>query len=98
MIHAGAIEVVRPTRLREALALMHAGWANARPLTPLAGGTDVLVTLNAGATPARYLDLWGLDSLRYIERDGRTLTFGALTTYSDCIRSRAVAKLLPILI
>jgi len=94
-----AVEVLRPRKLREALALLAEGWAEGRPLQPLAGGTDVFVPLNAGQPPAaRYLDLWGIDSLRYLERDGRTLTFGALCTYSDCIGSRAVAKLLPILI
>lgn len=100
MIHAASIEVVRPTRLNEALALMHAGWAAGRPFVPMAGGTDLLVSLNAGqpSAPARYLDLWGLRSLRYIERKGRTLSFGALATYTDCIRSREVGKLLPILI
>ncbi len=44
----------------------------ARPLVPLAGGTDLFVTLNAGQKPAgRYLDLWRLDKLRGIDSDGK---------------------------
>ncbi|HEY7954940.1 MAG TPA: FAD binding domain-containing protein [Polyangia bacterium] len=96
---AEQLEVVRPRRLKEALvALAEAAGAGA-PLTPMAGGTDLFVGLNAGApSPSRYLDLWRLDELRGIERDGRRLRFGALTTFSDCIRSHAVEKLLPILV
>src|SRR3954470_11590293 len=71
-----------------------------RPLVPLAGGTDLFVTLNAGQKPAaRYLDLWRLDKLRGVRADGkRGLTFGGLATYSDCIASKAVHKRLPILV
>lgn len=97
--HAEALEVVHPKSLKDALERLREAAEEGQPLTPLAGGTDLLVGLNAGAeAPRRYLDLWGLDALRGIERDGRTLRFGALTTYTDCIRSRAVGKLLPILV
>jgi CO/xanthine dehydrogenase FAD-binding subunit len=95
---ATQLEVLRPRKLREALEMMDEAVRDGRPLVPLAGGTDLFVALNAGQLrPARYLDLWPIDSLRGIERDGRTLTLGALTTFSDCLRSRAVRKLLPIL-
>src|SRR3954462_14615478 len=71
-----------------------------RPLVPLAGGTDLFVTLNAGQKPAgRYLDLWRLDKLRGVAASGkRGLSFGALATYTDCIESKAVHKRLPILV
>src|SRR5690606_16706060 len=70
------------------------------PLTPLGGGTDVYVALNASGLPAhpRFIDLWALDELRGIERKRRALTLGALATYTDCIRSRDVARLLPTLV
>jgi CO/xanthine dehydrogenase FAD-binding subunit len=89
------LQVLRPRRLREALALLH----DEGPLVPLAGGTDLFVALNAGVLkPARYLDLWAIDELRGIEKDsGRGLSFGALTTYSDVIASKKVARRLPIL-
>jgi CO/xanthine dehydrogenase FAD-binding subunit len=96
--HAESLEVLRPSKLREALSLMDEALREGRPLTPLAGGTDLFVALNAGQLrPARYLDLWAVGGLRGIERDGRTLRFGALATYTDCLRSKAVHKLLPIL-
>jgi CO/xanthine dehydrogenase FAD-binding subunit len=92
------LEVLRPRKLREALQLMDEAVRDGRPLVPLAGGTDLFVALNAGQLrPARYLDLWQIDTLRGIERDGRTITLGALTTFTDCLRSRAVKKVLPIL-
>ena len=49
-----------------------------RPLVPLAGGTDLFVTLNVGAQAGRrYLDLWRLDELRGVESRGkRGLSFG----------------------
>jgi len=67
-------------------------------LTPMAGCTDLYVSLNFGTlNEARFLDLWGLDALRTIEiRDGR-LAIGALATHTDLIRSRLVRKRLPML-
>jgi len=96
---AERLEVVRPRKLKEALALLGEAADAGDPLVPLAGGTDLFVGLAAGALPERrYLDLWGLDELRGLERDGRRLVFGALVTYTDCIESKAVQKLLPILL
>jgi xanthine dehydrogenase small subunit len=95
---AAAFEVIRPRTRREALGRMREAWADGAPLVPLAGGTDLLVAMNAGAIRGgRYLDLWGLDGLGGIDLDGRTLVLGALTTFADCIRSREVARRLPIL-
>jgi CO/xanthine dehydrogenase FAD-binding subunit len=84
------LEVVRPKRLDDALgALARAG---GRRLTPIAGATDLLVYLNAGADEyGRFLDLLGLRELRGIRvrRDGVTL--GALTTFRE-IRDHAVLR------
>jgi xanthine dehydrogenase small subunit len=99
MIAAQAIEIVRPHNFKDALRLMRAGRDEARPFTPLAGGTDVFVALNAGQPPAaRYLDLWGVEKLRRIDDDKRAIVFGGGVTYTDCIRSKAVQKKLPILV
>src|SRR4051794_21270170 len=96
---AERLEVLRPRKLKEALALLKKSVDDGDPLVPLAGGTDVFVFLNAGVLPERrYLDLWPLDELRGIRREGRKLRMGALTTYTDCIASKAVNKLLPILV
>lgn len=66
--------------------------------TPMAGCTDLYVTLNFGTLAAiSFLNLWGLDELRGIdERDGY-LRIGALTTFTDLMRSPLVAKRLPML-
>ncbi|HEY2745379.1 MAG TPA: FAD binding domain-containing protein [Polyangia bacterium] len=100
MIAAAGIEVLRPRHLKDALMMLRVAADEGRPLVPLAGGTDLFVTINAGQKPAaRYLDLWRLDKLRGIEVGGkRRLSFGGLATYTDCIESKAVHKRLPILV
>jgi xanthine dehydrogenase small subunit len=100
VIAAAGIEVLRPRHLKDALMMMRVAADEGKPLVPMAGGTDLFVTLNAGQKPAaRYLDLWRLDKLRGVESKGkRGLVFGGLATYSDCIESRAVHKRLPILV
>jgi xanthine dehydrogenase small subunit len=68
------------------------------PLTPLAGCTDVYVNLNFGTIGERnFLNLWPLDELRRIRMRGKTLSIGALATYTDLIRSPLVRRRLPIL-
>ncbi|MGZ3443512.1 MAG: FAD binding domain-containing protein [Polyangia bacterium] len=100
MIAAAGIEVLRPRHLKDALMMLRVAADEGRPLVPMAGGTDLFVTLNAGQKPAaRYLDLWRLDKLRGVDSVGkRGLAFGGLATYTDCIESRAVHKRLPILV
>jgi len=68
------------------------------PLVPLAGCTDLYVALNFGTLrPTRFLNLWNLDSLRGIETRATALRIGALTTYTDIIRSAAIRRRLPML-
>ncbi|HKP47743.1 MAG TPA: xanthine dehydrogenase family protein subunit M [Pyrinomonadaceae bacterium] len=51
---------------------------------PFAGGTDLMVLLEAGKLPHRnYLNIWNLDELRGIEVTTAHVTIGALTTYTD---------------
>jgi xanthine dehydrogenase small subunit len=72
--------VVSPATLPEALALRaQGGWR------PLAGGTDLMVQLEAdvGPTPERVLDLSRLDELKGVSTDGYDVTIGALTTYTE---------------
>ena len=91
--------VLRARTLDEALLLLDEAARAGQPLTPLAGGTDLFVNLHFGTQrERRFLDLWGLDELRYIGGKKSSLRIGALATYSDCIASRAVVKRLPILV
>ena len=60
------------------------------PVTPLAGCTDVYVNLQFGTlADTRFLDVWPLAELRFIEADRDTLRIGALTTYTEIDRFRA---------
>ncbi|HET9346696.1 MAG TPA: xanthine dehydrogenase family protein subunit M [Candidatus Limnocylindrales bacterium] len=70
------------------------------PLTPIAGGTDVMVRITGeiGEPPSRLLDLWRLDELRGIVGDGGTITLGALTTYTEIRRSAPCREHLPALV
>jgi CO/xanthine dehydrogenase FAD-binding subunit len=73
--------VVRPRSLDHALRALHESLADGR-LTPLAGGTDLFVYLNAGTCPdRRFLDLAPLRELAGIRvgRDG--VTIGSSTTF-----------------
>ena len=57
---------------------------------PFAGGTDLMVLLQAGVLPrGRYLSLHGLRELQGIEATAREVSIGALATYTD-IRQNAV--------
>src|SRR5215471_6049843 len=87
--------LLTPRSLTHALHML----ADERPLVPMAGCTDLYVSLNFGTlTEARFLDLWRLDDLRTIRRRrGGGLSIGSLVTYTDLIRSPLVRKDLPML-
>ncbi len=68
------------------------------PLTPIAGCTDVYVNLNFGTLKdIRFLNLWRLEEMQRIAMRGKTLSIGALATYTQMIRSPLVRRRLPIL-
>lgn len=67
-------------------------------LVPMAGCTDLYVQLNFRTLAAtRFLNLWPLAQLRGIEPRGTVIRIGALTTYTDLIRSPIVRRRLPML-
>lgn len=74
----------RPAKLSQALRLLADSLDSGR-LTPLAGGTDLFVYLNAGSLEgSRFLDLSALAELRGlgVTREG-ALRVGALTTFRE---------------
>ena len=80
--------VVSPATLSEALALRaEGGWR------PLAGGTDLMVQLEAEVAepPERVLDLSRLDELRGVSTDGYEVSIGALSTYTELRHSPVVS-------
>jgi len=65
----------------------------------LAGGTDLMVTLNARVeVHSDYLNIWPLHELRGISEVGNTIRIGALTTYTHIIRAPLVQQHARILI
>jgi CO/xanthine dehydrogenase FAD-binding subunit len=51
---------------------------------PFAGGTDLMVLLEAGKLPHKnYLNIWNLNELRGIQVTEHHVTLGALTTYTQ---------------
>jgi CO/xanthine dehydrogenase FAD-binding subunit len=79
------LELLRPRTLDEALRLM----AGPDRPTPVAGGTDVFVYLNAGTLePRRYLDLSRLADLRRVSVGRGGITIGASVTFRE-IRDHA---------
>jgi CO/xanthine dehydrogenase FAD-binding subunit len=59
---------------------------------PFAGGTDLMVLLEAGRLPHQnYLNIWNLAELRGIEVSPEHVTLGALTTYTD-VQANAVLR------
>jgi CO/xanthine dehydrogenase FAD-binding subunit len=87
-------QLFEPRTLRDALRMLD----QEGPLVPMAGCTDLYVSLNFGTlTATRFLNLWGLDELRSIAVADGLLSIGALCTYTDIIRSRAVRVRLPML-
>lgn len=88
-------QLLRPRSLPDALRMLR----DEGPLTPIAGCTDLYVSLNFGTLrPQRFLDLWGLRELRAIRARGEVLSIGALATFTDIIRSREVNRRLPMLV
>jgi CO/xanthine dehydrogenase FAD-binding subunit len=75
--------LVAPSSLPEVLALLRMS----PPRRPFAGGTDLMVLLEAGTLPeGGYVGLWHLQELRGIKDSGDAIEIGALTTYTEIAR------------
>lgn len=90
-----AYELVRPRTLGEALERMAAEPGAWRPF---AGGTDLMVLLQAGKLEhRRFLSIWGLQELRGIAVASDSVTLGCLTTYTDVLRDDTLRREFPLL-
>jgi CO/xanthine dehydrogenase FAD-binding subunit len=82
-------KLISPASLVEALDVLaadHGTWK------PFAGGTDLMVLLEAGKLPHQnYVNIWNLAELRGIDVTANTITMGALTTYTD-VQSHPVLR------
>ena len=88
-----------PGTLAEAFAVLAGSTADAQ-VTPIAGGTDVMVRITGeiGEPPARMVDLSRLEELRGIAVDGASIVLGARTTYTEIRRSDVCREHLPTLV
>jgi CO/xanthine dehydrogenase FAD-binding subunit len=84
-----------PGNLQEGLALLGNEPGVWRPF---AGGTDLMVLLEAGRLPHKnYLNIWNLPELRGIEVSAGQVTLGALTTYTEVQQEKVLQKEFPML-
>jgi CO/xanthine dehydrogenase FAD-binding subunit len=87
-------DLVTPATLDEALALL----ASDPTARPFAGGTDLMVLLEAGQLPpARYVSLWHCRELRGIAETDGGVSIGALTTHTDIRHASALVRDYPLL-
>jgi xanthine dehydrogenase small subunit len=87
---------VTPNCLDEAYELLA---EHGRRAKIIAGGTDLMVSLNAGSLDAKdFIDIWGLNELRGIDDEGEMIRIGSLTTYTQLIKSPLVQMNVPTLV
>ncbi len=88
-------QLVTPTSLPEALSALA---SEPGVWQPFAGGTDLMVLLEAGRLPHKnYLNLWNLAELRGVEVAANHITLGALTTYTDVQSNDVLREEFPML-
>jgi xanthine dehydrogenase small subunit len=88
--------VATPTNLEEVYELLA---ERGRRAKIIAGGTDLMVGLNAKSLAAEeFIDIWRLNELRGIDDEGETIRVGALTTYTQLIRSPLIQMSVPALV
>jgi len=88
-------ELITPKSLAEALSLLV---NEPQKWKPFAGGTDLMVLLEAGKLSHRnYLNLLPLHELRQIDVQEKHVTLGALTTYTDVLRNPVLVDEFPML-
>ena len=86
--------LVAPASLSDVLAMLR----TSPPTRPFAGGTDLMVLLEAGKLAAGgYVGLWNLQELRGIETSGDAVSIGALTTYTEIARHPMLQARWPLL-
>ncbi len=84
-----SFRLVTPTSLGDALDVLS---GNSSVWKPFAGGTDLMVLLEAGKLAHKnYVNIWNLKELRGIEVAPEHLSMGALTTYTE-IQSHPVLR------
>jgi len=88
-------QLISPANLGEALDVLardQGVWQ------PFAGGTDLMVLLEAAKLPHKnYLNIWNLSELRGLEISDSQITLGALTTYTEIQENETLRAEFPML-
>jgi len=88
-------QLTTPASLADALTLLE---SEPGVWKPFAGGTDLMVLLEAGKLAHRnYVNIWGLNELRGIEVTETHVTLGALTTYTEVQTNPILRREFPML-
>jgi len=88
-------QLISPASLGEALDLLA---RESGKWKPFAGGTDLMVLLEAGNLPHKnYLNIWNLTELRGIEVTDSHVALGALTTYTEIQNHATLREEFPML-
>lgn len=91
-----AHSALSPKTLGEVFSLLS---ERGRAVRIIAGGTDLMVLMNAHLLETEeFLDIWGINELRGIEDEGNALRIGALTTYTQLIKSELIQRHAPSLV
>ena len=89
-------QLISPPTLSEALEALS---RNDGDWKPFAGGTDLMVLLEAGKLPQKnYVNIWNLKELRGIEVTDDQVTLGALTTYTEVQNHAVLQEEFPMLV
>jgi len=84
------IDVLSPQTIDEALTLLQ---QHQNTIRIIAGGSDIIIQLRDGAViTERLLNILALKDLRFIEEKDNRIHIGAVTTYSEIIRSEQIKK------
>lgn len=88
-------QLISPASFGDALDILARADGNWRPF---AGGTDLMVLLEAGKLPHKnYVNIWNLPELRGVEETETHVTLGALTTYTEIQGNRILREEFPML-
>jgi CO/xanthine dehydrogenase FAD-binding subunit len=90
-----AYQLITPASFQEALSLLA---AEPGVWQPFAGGTDLMVLLEAGKLSHKnYINLWGLNELRGIKVTDTEVSIGSLTTYTELQSDKVMQQEFPML-
>ncbi len=93
--HVPSYQLISPVTLSEALAALG---EEPQRWKPFAGGTDLMVLLEAGKlSHQNYLNIWNLAELRGISVTETEITLGALTTYTEIQEHQTLQAEFPML-